>query len=168
MKFKEYEAPCGRLLLGVHGDSICLCDWIVGDRIEKTLRRIHRHLPPTSCNDVVPLLEEATLWLNDYFDGRAGEINFSVAALGTEFQRRVWECLCHIPYGKTESYRFIAEAVGMPEGVRAVAAAIAANPVSILIPCHRIIGQDGSLTGYAGGLDAKKYLLRLEKLHCDD
>jgi methylated-DNA-[protein]-cysteine S-methyltransferase len=83
--------------------------------------------------------------------------------VGTEFQKAVWKQLLHIPYAKTESYAAIAKAIGRPSAVRAVAGAIGANPISIIVPCHRVIGSDGSLTGYTGGFEAKKYLLTIEQ-----
>ena len=83
--------------------------------------------------------------------------------IGTEFQRLVWETLMQVPFGETASYSRIAQRVGRPSATRAVANAIGANPMSIIIPCHRIIGESGKLTGYAGGLEAKRFLLNLDK-----
>lgn len=162
MNFTEYEAPCGRLLLGVHGDEICVCDWVTGDRISITLRRIAKFLKDTKEPDNAKLLETARRQLDEYFDGRRMQFDLPLAPLGTEFQRHVWTTLTKIPYGKTVRYKDVASTVGMPGGMRAVSTAIAANPVSIMIPCHRVIGTDGSLTGYAGGLEAKRFLLQLE------
>lgn len=162
MKFAEYEAPCGRLLIGVHGQNICLCDWIIGDRIEKTLRRITGLLDPVPLHDNQDILQLVSDQLDKYFAGALRRFDIPIMALGTEFQRRVWEALFQIHYGKTVSYKEIATAIGLPHGVRAVASAIGANPLSLVIPCHRVVGSDGSLTGYAGGLEAKRFLLRLE------
>ena len=164
MKSTEYEAPCGRLLLGVHGNEICICDWIIGARISLTLRRLTKFLKDASEPDDEVLLEKAKRQLDEYFAGRRWQFDLPLATVGTEFQRRVWTALSRIPYGETVSYKAIALAADQPGGVRAVATAIGANPVSILIPCHRVIGSDGSLTGYAGGLEAKRYLLQLEAL----
>ena len=162
MKFEEYASPCGNLLLGVHGSSLCLCDWIIGDRIEKTLHRLKRFLPAQQCEDDLALIDVARLQLDEYFAGNRLDFSVSVTALGSEFQRRVWEVLPQIPYGRTASYKDIADRISCSNGVRAVASAIGANPLSILIPCHRIIGSGGTLNGYAGGLEAKRYLLQLE------
>ena len=93
----------------------------------------------------------------------ARRLIFRYTPIGTEFQHQVWNVLRHIPYGETRSYKHIAEIIGIPQGVRAVAGAIGANGITILIPCHRIIGSNNSLTGYAGGLKAKKMLLEIEK-----
>jgi methylated-DNA-[protein]-cysteine S-methyltransferase len=100
--------------------------------------------------------------LDAYFRGELRAFDVNVAPRGTEFQRRVWDELRRIPYGETISYRALAERIGRPAAVRAVGRANATNPIPILVPCHRVIGADGSLTGYAGGMDAKRTLLELE------
>ena len=109
-----------------------------------------------------PLLDKATLQLEEYFAGRRRSFDLPLDLRGTEFQLRVWNALLEIPYGKTRTYADIARMVGTPKAVRAVGAANGANPVAILVPCHRAIGSDGSLVGYGGGLDLKKRLLALE------
>jgi methylated-DNA-[protein]-cysteine S-methyltransferase len=101
--------------------------------------------------------------LAEYFAGTRREFDLRLAPEGTEFQRRVWEELCRIPYGATISYRALAERIGQPNAMRAVGLANGRNPIAIVIPCHRVIGADGSLTGYGGGLDRKRYLLGLEQ-----
>ena len=97
-----------------------------------------------------------------YFAGKLQNFTVPLRPAGTAFRQRVWEALCRIPYGQTASYRNIAERVGNPKAVRAVGGANHHNPIVILIPCHRVIGSDGSLTGFGGGLEAKKFLLGLE------
>lgn len=101
--------------------------------------------------------------LCEYFDGSRQIFSLPLEPRGTEFQRRVWKALCEIPYGETRSYAEIAVSVGNPKGCRAVGMANHRNPISIFIPCHRVIGTDGSLVGYGGGIDIKRYLLDLEK-----
>jgi methylated-DNA-[protein]-cysteine S-methyltransferase len=100
--------------------------------------------------------------LTAYFAGRLRAFDLPLAPAGTPFQQRVWQALRAIPYGATESYRGLAARLGDPRAVRAVAAAVGRNPLSIVVPCHRVIGADGSLVGYAGGLETKRLLLRLE------
>lgn len=100
--------------------------------------------------------------LAEYFAGARREFDLPLNPRGTEFQRSVWEVLQRIPYGETRSYRAQADALGNPRAIRAVARANGANPIAIVVPCHRVIGADGSLTGYAGGLDLKARLLTLE------
>lgn len=103
--------------------------------------------------------------LEEYFAGERTHFTLTLAPTGTAFQRQVWEALRTVPYGATASYRDIAERIGNPKAVRAVGLANGANPIPIVIPCHRVIGADGSLTGYTGGLDRKRWLLRHEASH---
>jgi methylated-DNA-[protein]-cysteine S-methyltransferase len=112
-----------------------------------------------------PLLSEAAAQLADYWAGRRSHFDLPLDAQGTPFQRGVWSALLSIGAGQTTTYGAVARAVGAPRAVRAVGAAIGRNPLSIVVPCHRVIGSDGSLTGYAGGLPRKTALLRLETAH---
>ena len=100
--------------------------------------------------------------LDAYFAGKLREFKIPLDLRGTSFQRQVWDLLCGIPWGETRSYGEIAKALGRPKAARAVGRAVGTNPVSIVVPCHRVIGSDGTLTGYGGGLDRKKALLKLE------
>ncbi len=104
----------------------------------------------------------AAAQLSAYFDGRLTEFDLPLAPSGTEFQRRVWAALQQIPYGQTWSYGDLARKIGSPAASRAVGLANGKNPIALVIPCHRVIGSDGSLTGYGGGLDRKRFLLALE------
>lgn len=103
--------------------------------------------------------------LEAYFAGQRKRFDLPLAPVGTDFQQRVWRVLQTIPYGETWSYQAQAQAMGQPSAVRAVAAANRANPIAIVIPCHRVIGKDGTLRGYAGGLDRKQALIELETMH---
>lgn len=100
--------------------------------------------------------------LGEYFAGTRTAFYVPLAPRGTEFQRRVWAALCDIPYGATETYGELAARIGSPRGTRAVGAATGRNPIGIIVPCHRLVGAGGALTGYAGGLDRKRWLLDLE------
>ena len=160
----EYESPCGGLLLGELDGMICLCDWIINGRGRKTLKKFGRSGVKVVEPGDTELTDKVAQELDEYFAGKRVAFDIPLRLIGTEFQKRVWEKLLSVPFGETLSYRVIAESVGKPTAVRAVANAIGANPLSILIPCHRIIGSDGSVTGYAGGLIAKRYLLNLEKV----
>ena len=113
------------------------------------------------------LLKEAGRQLKDYLAGKRKFFELPLAPAGTEFQQNVWMALQEIPYGKTCSYGEIAENIGHPQAFRAVGMANNKNPIPIFIPCHRVIGANGKLVGYAGGLDVKKYLLDLEKQHAN-
>ncbi|MEA4849709.1 MAG: methylated-DNA--[protein]-cysteine S-methyltransferase [Clostridiaceae bacterium] len=111
-----------------------------------------------------PLLKEAARQLDSYFAGELKEFSLPLEPSGTAFMKQVWAALCEIPYGKTATYGEIAGKVGRPKAARAVGLANNRNPIPIFIPCHRVIGTDGSLTGYRGGLEMKKRLLELEKI----
>lgn len=110
-----------------------------------------------------PLLERACLELEEYFRGTRRRFSVPLAPAGTAFQRRIWDALLEIPYGETASYGEIAARIGAPRSCRAVGGANHRNPLPVVIPCHRVIGADGSLTGYAGGLERKTLLLGLER-----
>ena len=118
------------------------------------------------CGGDTPLLREAEGQLIAYFEGRLRTFDLPVDLRGTPFQQAVWRALRDIPFGETRSYGEIARAVGNPRASRAVGMANNRNPISIIVPCHRVIGADGSLTGYGGGLDVKRFLLRLEGVGC--
>ena len=109
------------------------------------------------------VLEKAERQLDEYFAGERKVFNLPLAPKGTEFQKKVWAALCDIPYGETRSYGQIAAAVGNPKASRAVGMANHRNPISIIVPCHRVIGADGRLVGFGGGLWIKEKLLKLEK-----
>lgn len=145
----------GRLVsLGFHGDG----------NDERELALLHRRgvelrEDPGACSKARAALER-------YLAGERRELGLELDARGTEFQRAVWEALRRIPYGATASYAELARRIGRPSAVRAVARANATNPIAIAIPCHRVIGSDGSLTGYAGGIEVKRALLELEARGC--
>ena len=115
-----------------------------------------------AADEETPLLREAERQLKAYLAGRLRNFDLPLAPRGTPFQQKVWAALTAIPYGETRSYKQVAEAVGCPKGCRAVGMANNRNPIAIVIPCHRVIGADGALVGYGGGLAVKEVLLRLE------
>ncbi len=123
----------------------------------------HRHQPPLQGERDDTVLPAVRAQLAAYFDGTLQEFDVPLAVAGTPFQQQVWKALATIPYGETWSYRDLAEVVGNPKAVRAVGLANGRNPVSIVVPCHRVVGANGSLTGYGGGLEAKRWLLDLER-----
>ena len=109
-----------------------------------------------------PVIKEAFRQLSEYFSGNRKTFNLPLLLKGTDFQKQVWQALLKIPFGETRSYKQIAEAIGNPKAVRAVGMANNKNPLLIVVPCHRVIGANGKLVGYAVGIDKKEYLLRLE------
>lgn len=116
----------------------------------------------TSKADIPEVLQDAVYQLEEYFSRKRTKFDLKLNPQGTEFQKRVWQHLLDIPYGKARTYLEMAKALGDPKVIRAAASANGKNPISIIIPCHRVIGSDGSLTGYAGGLHRKKWLLEHE------
>ncbi|AYV23578.1 methylated-DNA--[protein]-cysteine S-methyltransferase [Vibrio mediterranei] len=109
-----------------------------------------------------PILAEASIQLSCYFEGKVQSFDLPLAAEGTDFQKLVWRALCDIPFGESISYQELANRIGKPKAVRAVGAANGKNPISVIVPCHRVIGKSGTLTGYAGGVERKRKLLELE------
>lgn len=153
-----YDSKTGKLIIHAVKGKLVLCDWA-------SSRLIDRHIRALNASDSDIETEElATGILNQYFSGNGinGSIQLRLAPTGTDFSKKVWEELMNIPFGTTISYKELADRVGSHP--RPVARAVGNNPISIFIPCHRVIGADGSLTGYAGGIESKKYLLELEKL----
>jgi methylated-DNA-[protein]-cysteine S-methyltransferase len=154
--YDRISTPLGTMLLATDGVALTGA-WF--DR--------QRYLPSIDAewqrksDDAV--LRRAAAMLDDYFAGKRARFDVPMAPAGTAFQRAVWNAIAHVPYGETTAYRDLAAAVGRPASVRAAGAATGRNPLSIFIPCHRIIGADGALTGYAGGLDRKRALLALER-----
>ena len=159
----RYPAPCGEMILGSYGDKLCLCNWVEEKhpgRVDKRLRTLFKAGYEEASS---PVIEEAVRQLDEYFRRERTVFDVPLLFAGSDFQKRVWRLLLDIPYGQTISYGEMAWRLGMPTAVRAVANANGANALSIFVPCHRVIGSNRSLTGYGGGIEAKKFLLELEK-----
>lgn len=164
IKISRYSSPVGELILGSLGDELCVCDWVSEKQPFASCQRICRHLGVEWEDGSSAVIELAAGQLDEYFRGQRSEFSVPVKFAGTRFQKMVWSELLKIPYGTTVSYAEVAWRINNPNGVRAVASAIARNPISIIVPCHRVIGSNGKLTGYAGGLAAKQHLLALEQV----
>lgn len=149
MDFWMFDTPLGTMAAGEE-DGAMVRLWLPSTPVPRLMP--HR----------TPLLERAEGQILEYLNGRRQEFDLPLAFAGTEFQRKVWQALREIPYGKTVSYGALAEHIGCPGGARAVGMANHANPLPILVPCHRVVGARGQLTGYAGGLELKRALLALE------
>ncbi len=163
IKVMHYHFPCGEMILGSFDGKLCLCDWPDGRRRASTDMRLQRILKAEFVEGSSNVIETVQQQLNEYFLNQRQEFDIPLLFVGTDFQKKVWNELRNIPYGKTVSYGELARRIGMPKAVRAVANANAVNAISIIAPCHRVIGTDGNLTGYGGGLNRKKFLLELEK-----
>ena len=152
----RWDSPLGAMLLEASETGLCGA-WFEGQKHGPDARNW-----PQRSNS--PVIRQAIRELTEYFDGRRLHFGTPIdSSLGTEFQRAVWKTLRRIPAGRTLTYGELARRIGRPTAVRAVASAVGRNPVSLLVPCHRVIGSDGSHTGYAGGLRRKAFLLALEK-----
>jgi len=160
---QRYLSPCGGLVLGSFDDKLCLCDWEKGRHRKSTELRLKRLLNAEFQEGISYVIEIAQMQLDEYFQHERRDFDLPLLFVGTDFQKRVWRELLNIPYGTSISYGEMARRLGMPKAVRALANANGANALSVIVPCHRVVGSDGSLTGYGGGLERKRFLLDLEK-----
>jgi len=158
-----YSSPIGEMVLASYQGKLCLCDWRYRKQRDAIDKRIEEYIGAGFADGHTEITHEAKRQLEEYFKGDRKAFDLPLLLSGTDFQKQVWKALLEIPSGKTESYAGLTKRLGDPLAIRAVAAANGANALAIIVPCHRIIGSDGSLTGYAGGLKAKKSLLHLEK-----
>ena len=153
-----YHAPCGDLILGGFNGRLCFCDWR-GGRLPALARRLGAAVSAAPC----AVTREAARQLDEYFAGERTAFTLPLLLEGTAFQKAVWQALTAIPYGETISYGCLARRIGTAKAARAVGAACGANRLSLFLPCHRVLGQSGTLTGYAGGSAAKRFLLNWEQ-----
>ena len=159
----KIESPIGELIAGATEEGICLLEFNDRRRAARECRDLVKLLrQPLEEGDNVHL-QNLRKQLDDYFNGDLKKFTVPLVTPGTDFQQEVWKELLEIPFGKTRSYQEQADALNKPDSVRAVANANGMNRISIVIPCHRVIGSDGRLTGYGGGLKRKKWLLDHEK-----
>ncbi|MCF8364709.1 MAG: methylated-DNA--[protein]-cysteine S-methyltransferase [Bacteroidales bacterium] len=159
---QNFETPYGEIILGSFCNKLCLADWVyrkmrtaIDNRIQDRLEALYE----TGESDIIEL---AKTQLTEYFSGARKVFEIPLLMVGTDFQQKVWNELLLIHYGKTSTYLDLSRKTGNEKSLRAVASANGANAISIIIPCHRVIGSDGSLTGYAGGTGVKQKLLELE------
>jgi methylated-DNA-[protein]-cysteine S-methyltransferase len=157
--YKQISSPVGMLTLVASDAGLSAVLW-QNDRPSRV------RLNTDAKDESHPVLIEAERQLGEYFAGRRKRFALKLDPSGTDFQRKVWDALLTIPFGETRSYGQIASQIGNPNAVRAVGAANGSNPISIVVPCHRVIGATGALTGFGGGLDAKAKLLALEGAPC--
>jgi methylated-DNA-[protein]-cysteine S-methyltransferase len=153
--YNEIESPVGKLTLVANANALVAVLWERHHpkRVKFGTAKLHRQQP---------ILLETERQLGEYFSGARVEFDLPLEPDGSEFQKKVWQLLSEIPFGQTRSYRDLAKALGSAKAARAVGAANSKNPLSIIVPCHRVVGSDGALTGFAGGIEAKAALLALE------
>lgn len=160
---KYYKSPAGEMLLGSYGGELVFCDWQKRKARPSFEKRILNFLKCECIEGESKAIKAAIKQFDEYFAGKRKSFALPLLFIGTEFQKKVWSELQKIPYGDTISYKQLAERTGNIKAVRAVANSNRVNAFSIIVPCHRVIGSNGKLTGYAGGLDIKQFLLDLEK-----
>jgi len=163
IKTIKIETPLGEMITGATDEGVCLLEFSDRRMLNTEYKDLIRLLNTTLEEGENKHLRNLRNQLKEYFEGKRKEFSVSLITPGTEFQQAVWKELLNIPYGSTRSYQEQAVALNRPDSVRAIANANGMNRISIVIPCHRVIGTDGHLTGYGGGLKRKKWLLDHEK-----
>jgi methylated-DNA-[protein]-cysteine S-methyltransferase len=167
MKFINIQyckTKIGELILGSFEGKLCLLDFRYRKMRKTVDERIKKGLNAKFAENNTEIIEKTLAELDEYFHGNRKEFDVPLKMVGTDFQKRVWEALLRVPFGTTSTYLQLAKNIKNEKAFRAVASANGANSMSIIIPCHRIIGSNGKLVGYAGGLPIKKQLLKLEQI----
>lgn len=162
IKIQYFKTPYGELIIGSFEDKLCLCDWRYRKMRESIDKRIKKGLNSDFIEESSDVIENTKAQLTEYFTDERKEFDIPLLFVGSDFQKSIWDALTQIPYGTTNTYLGLSRIIGNEKAIRAVASANGANAISIIVPCHRIIGSDGKMVGYAGGLAVKKKLLSLE------
>ncbi len=164
IEFMHHKSPIGELIVGTFEGQLCLMDYRFRKQRSQIDRRLSKNLNASFTAKKNKIIQQTIVELDAFLTGQLKTFTVPIRPVGTPFQNQVWEQLLQIPYGQTMSYLELTKRLNLsPNDVRAVAGANGANAISVLIPCHRIIGKNGQLVGYAGGLAAKNKLLKLEK-----
>jgi len=163
INIQNYKTKYGEFIIGSYKDKLCMLDWKYRKMRASIDNRITRNLNASFINKDSKIIQKTITQLDEYFNLDRKEFDIPLLMIGTPFQQNVWRALLQVPYATTSSYLQLSKDIENEKAVRAVANANGANAISIIIPCHRIIGSNGELTGYAGGLSTKKRLLELEK-----
>lgn len=164
VQIQYFKTPFGELILGSFEDKLCLADWRFRKMRSSIDRRITTGLSAQFEQSESLVIKQTRTQLSEYLDGKRKEFDIPLLLIGTDFQKAVWNELLQIPYGKTMTYLDLSKKINNEKAIRAVASANGANAISIIVPCHRIIGSDGKLIGYAGGLKVKSQLLSTENV----
>lgn len=162
ISFQEYKSEYGELVIAVFENKLVMCDWKYRKMRDKINLRISRFLNAGFEKEDHPLIRQTIIQLEEYFRRERSSFEIPLYFCGSPFQKKIWKELLKIPYGTTVSYLQLSQKIGDEKAIRAVASANGANAISILVPCHRVIGSHGELTGYAGGVQVKHKLLTLE------
>ncbi|MBN2615129.1 MAG: methylated-DNA--[protein]-cysteine S-methyltransferase [Bacteroidales bacterium] len=162
ISIQYFKTPLGELILGSFEDKLCLCDWRYRKMRSEIDSRIQKSLQAHYVEEDTPILQKTRLQIEEYLKGDRKEFDIPFIMLGSDFQKEVWNELLTISYGEKETYLGLSKKINKESALRAIAAANGANAISIIIPCHRIIGSNQKLVGYAGGIQVKRKLLELE------
>jgi methylated-DNA-[protein]-cysteine S-methyltransferase len=162
MNFQLYNSPLGELKIVSTNDELVACDWLYRKQREIIDHWLQKALNDDFQESSTEVIENCITQLEEYFLGKRKKFDLKLKFLGSAFQKKVWQQLLEIPYGKTISYEELSLNLGDIKAIRAVASANGQNPFAVIVPCHRVIGKNGNLTGYAGGLASKEKLLQLE------
>lgn len=165
---QNFKSEFGELILGSYENDLCLCDWRYRKMRDAIDIRIQKGLNAEYVQQNSPAIAETIKQISEYIVQERTSFDIPLLLVGTDFQKSVWRELMKIPYGATQSYLGLAKQMGNEKATRAIATANGANAISIIIPCHRIIGSTGEMVGYAGGTPTKRKLLELEKRHKSD
>lgn len=160
--FQTWTSAIGEIFLVSSHDALLMCDWLHGAKFRRHIDKLRTAYSEKWIEEDCDILRRSRHEITEFLNGNRTEFSVSYALTGTDFQKAVWRAVSKIPYGSTVSYVDIAIAIGKPSSVRAVANAIGANPLPLIIPCHRVVGSDGAITGYSGGRLVKRTLLQLE------
>ena len=163
-----HKTEFGELILGSFNNQLCLCDWRYRKMRDAIDSRIQKGLNAEYVQQNSPIIAESIKQISEYIAGDRISFDIPLLLVGTDFQKSVWEELMKLPYGTTQSYLGLAKEMGNEKAIRAIATANGANAISIIIPCHRIIGSGGEMVGYAGGTTTKRKLLELENHNKSD
>jgi methylated-DNA-[protein]-cysteine S-methyltransferase len=167
IQIQYYKTPYAEFIMGAYEGKLCMLDYHyrkMRDAVDNRLKRLlNAEYVELGVEQDEPIFKQTRTQIAEYLAGERSEFELPLLLVGSEFQQSVWRALLKVPFGETSSYLALAKSINNEKGVRAVASANGANAISIIVPCHRIIGSNGDLVGYAGGLPLKKRLLDLEK-----
>ncbi len=162
ISIQYYKSPIGEILLGSYDNKLCIADYRYRKKRSTIDNRIQKGLKAEYVEESSEVITETKKQMEEYFNLKRKDFSIPLLLVGTNFQKSVWQGLIDTPFGTTASYLELSKRIGNEKAVRAVATANGANSIAILVPCHRIIGSNGDLVGYAGGLDVKRKLLEIE------
>lgn len=164
ISIQYFKIPLGELILGSIDDKLCLCDWRYRKMRSEIDTRIQNGLKAQYVEEDSPILQSTRQQISEYLNRERTEFDLPLLLVGSDFQKEVWKELLTIPYGKTVTYLELSQRMDKESAIRAIAAANGANAISLIVPCHRVIGSNRKLVGYAGGVQVKRKLLELESL----